>query len=237
MVEPQRATCWSITINNPSQSDLEPTLPAKWAMSGQIEVGAEGTEHYQGMLTTPQVRFSAIKKVFPRAHIEVARNKQALSAYVQKEETRLQSVPSRSSNIPTLFDYQHTIARRFDMQVFMEQCETQDKVPSEHVLDYVDELVAEDICKGVCGIEYIAINPMWRSAWKKFWRAMIQREKISTVDLEHAQISQLSQEGQGQGSSIGERETNTGYGISSFSEADSVSVESEKGTFELPTNF
>jgi hypothetical protein len=231
-----RATCWSITINNPTEDDLYPTLPAKWVQQGQIEMGAEGTQHFQGMLTTPQVRFSAVKKVFPRAHIEVARNKQALSAYVQKEETRLESVPNRSSNIPTLFDYQHTIAKRFDMVVFMEQCETEDKVPSDHVLDYIDALVAEDIVKGVCGIEYIAINPMWRSAWKKFWRAMVQREKISTVDLEHAKICE-TREGERQGSPNGQRETNTGDNVSTFSETYPKSVSSEEDLSELPTNF
>ena len=59
-----RGSTWSITINNPSEKDLHPTLPAKWAMTGQLEKGAEGTEHYQGMVSTPQVRFSAVKKVF-----------------------------------------------------------------------------------------------------------------------------------------------------------------------------
>jgi len=236
MVDLARATCWSITINNPTEEDLSPTLPAKWAQCGQIEIGAEGTEHYQGMLTTPQVRFSAVKRVFPRAHIEVARNKQALLAYVQKEETRSELVPNRSSNIPTLFDYQHTIASRFDMVEFMEQCERQDKVPSEHVLDYIDELVAEDIVKGVCGIEYIAVNPMWRTAWKKFWRAMVQREKISTVDLEHAKISEKG-EGERQGSPTGQRETNTSDNVSSFSQTYSSSVSAKENLFELSADI
>lgn len=49
-------------------------------------------------------------------------------------------------------------------------------------MDYLDMLVGEDIMNGVCGIEYIAINPMWRSAWKKFWRQMIAREKKLSAD-------------------------------------------------------
>lgn len=148
---------------------------------GQIEEGAEGTVHYQGMVTTPQVRFSAVKKVFPRAHIELARNKSALLKYVQKEDTRLESVDPRSSNIPTLFDYNHTIAGRFDMDEFNRRCEEKlDKgiTSSEHVLDYIDELVSTDIANGVNGVEFIAINPMWRSAWKKFWRSIVKREKL-----------------------------------------------------------
>jgi len=41
----------------------------------------------------------------------------------------------------------------------------------------VDTLVEKDILRGVCGVEYIAINPMWRSAWKRFWKAMVERER------------------------------------------------------------
>lgn len=193
----ERATCWSITINNPSEEELKPSLPAKWSMSGQLEKGEEeGTVHYQGMLKTPQVRFSAVKQVFPRAHIEVARNKQALEKYVHKEETRLSTVNDHSSNIPSLFDYQHTIARKWNRTDFAVYVERHDgKLSDDDIaLQYVDDLVANDIRAGVCGVEYIAINPMWRSAWKKFWRAMIHREQvlisqennISIPDIENA---------------------------------------------------
>lgn len=177
----ERATCWSITINNPTEEELKPSLPAKWSMSGQLEKGEEeGTIHYQGILKTPQVRFSAVKQALPRAHIEVARNKTALEKYVHKEETRISTVNDVSSNIPTLFDYQHTIARKWSAVDFATYVERHDgKLNDDDIaLMYVDDLVAEDIRKGVCGVEYIAINPMWRSAWKKFWRAMIYREQV-----------------------------------------------------------
>lgn len=176
----ERATCWSITINNPTEQDMSPTLPAGWKQTGQVEQGEEGTTHYQGMVTTPQVRFSALKKVYPRAHIEIARNRAALAAYVHKDETRVQAVADRQSNIPTLFDYQHTIAKKWnddEWNEFQEQDAKRDL--GDLALDYVDMLVARDIREGICGVEYIAINPMWRSAWKKFWRSMIARERIS----------------------------------------------------------
>lgn len=183
-----RATCWSITINNPTADDLKPSFPNnKWVMTGQIEKGEEGTEHYQGMLTTPQVRFSAVKKCLPRAHIEVAKNRNALANYVNKEDTRVRQVENISSNIPTLFDYQHTIASKWDDDYFNSKWKSSapDKFDSttkgDCALEYVDELVAQDIENGVCGVEYIAINPMWRSAWKKFWKQMIIREKKSMV--------------------------------------------------------
>lgn len=189
----ERATCWSITINNPTEQDLKPNLPGGWSMTGQIERGDEGTEHYQGMLKTTQVRFAAVKKVFPRAHIEVCRNRAALEKYVHKGETRVSMVDDLKSEIPTLFDYQHTIAKRWDDEVFADYLheynnERANKLDrgeklskydeSEPAMEYLDFLVSDDIYRGVCGVEYIAINPMWRSAWKKFWRSMIARERI-----------------------------------------------------------
>lgn len=180
-----RATCWSITINNPTEKDLNPTLPAGWGVTGQMERGeVEGTEHYQAMLTTPQVRFSAVKKIFPRAHIEVAKNRSALEKYVHKDESRISEVADRRSNIPTLFDYQHTIAKRWNDDEWRQFADRGYEADSKRaiedlVLDYVDSLVSIDIENGVCGVEYIAINPMWRSAWKKFWRSMIKRERLA----------------------------------------------------------
>ena len=191
-----RGSTWSITINNPSEKDLHPTLPAKWAMTGQLEKGAEGTEHYQGMVSTPQVRFSAVKKVFPRAHIELARNKVSLSKYVHKDDSRLAVVEDRSSNIPTLFDYIHIIAKKFDMQEFNSLCDRYDKVPSEYVLDYIDQLVAIDIEDGLNGVEYIGINPMWRSAWKKYWRSIVRREQLNpTAEYSDAKPSSTTDQG------------------------------------------
>ena len=52
-------------------------------------------------------------------------------------------------------------------------------MPSEYVLDYIDQLVAIDIEDGLNGVEYIGINPMWRSAWKKYWRSIVRREQLN----------------------------------------------------------
>lgn len=194
----ERATCWSITINNPTEQDLNVSLPAGWSMTGQMEKGAEGTEHYQGMLKTSQVRFTAVKKVFPRAHIEVARNRKALEKYVHKEETRLATVSDNKSVQVTLFDYQHTIASKWDDNVFYQRVQQRRDFEENHktekyqeeddlAMEYLDSMVADDIENGVIGVEYIAINPMWRSAWKKFWRQMVARERKLNADKEDRQ--------------------------------------------------
>lgn len=191
MAETQRGTCWSITINNPKDEDIKVQLPAGWKLQGQMERGAEGTEHYQGMLSTPQVRFSAIKKTFPRAHIELAKNRRALEKYVHKPETRVAEVDTIVSNIPTLFDYQHKIAARWDddeWNLFVNQrrdamgdLEFSKTSLGDIALEYVDFLVGQDIEAGVCGVEYIAVNPMWRSAWKKFYRQLVSRERTAQI--------------------------------------------------------
>ena len=91
-------------MNNPTSADRTPTLPPGWTLSGQEEVGKEGTPHLQLMLKCSRTeRFSAVKKVFPRAHIEAARQPAALAAYVQKEDTRVDEF--KTTGIPSIFEY------------------------------------------------------------------------------------------------------------------------------------
>lgn len=179
----ERATCWSITINNPVIEDYQIPLPAGWKLEGQLEKGEQGTEHYQGMLRTPQIRFSAVKKVFPRAHIEVARNPAALKKYVHKEETRTSIVESG----PTMFEYQTIIAGKWEDEGYSKWTQSfPNKSPDEVAMLYLDSLVAEDIESGRRCAEFIAINPMWRSSWKFFWRSIIKRHAASSKAVEEA---------------------------------------------------
>jgi len=88
----QRASWWSITINNPTDLDREALKAENWPsfvkrFDGQEEVGEDGTLHIQGALNTAQVRFRAVKDWLTRAHIEAARDKSALLKYVQKSDT------------------------------------------------------------------------------------------------------------------------------------------------------
>lgn len=185
----ERATCWSITINNPTEEDLNVDLPAGWKLTGQLEKGEQGTEHYQGMLTTPQVRFSAVKKVIRRGHIEAAKNRKALEKYVHKEDTRVGTVQDRQSDIPTLFEYQTIIAEAWNQDEFLELVESpanQLTPENELAMRYVDRLVARDIEENSRrGAEFIGINPMWRSSWKIFWRSIIKRHAASKHEAVH----------------------------------------------------
>lgn len=85
-----RGSWWSITINNPTQTDYD-SLKVPHSMVRemwyQTEIGEKGTRHIQMCLNTTQQRFSAIKGWLPTAHIELARNKDALKNYCKKSET------------------------------------------------------------------------------------------------------------------------------------------------------
>lgn len=174
----ERATCWSITINNPTEAEVVCEVPG-WKLSGQYEVGEEGTRHFQGMLNTPQVRFSAVKKAFPRAHIEKARNAKALATYVSKEDTRVATY--QAQGVPTIFEYQRIVANEWDSDEFTrrrcsdEYLKRVDYDIGNLALQYVDEICSQKIEDGAPGLEFIAINPMWRSSWKKFYSSIITR--------------------------------------------------------------
>ena len=65
----KRGTIWSVTINNPTKEDTDGTLPPGWSLEGQYEKGEQnGTLHFQGLLKTTQVRFSAVKRQFPSTY-------------------------------------------------------------------------------------------------------------------------------------------------------------------------
>jgi len=191
----ERATCWSITINNPTAEDVLCKVSG-WKLTGQHEIGKEGTPHFQGMLKTPQVRFTAVKKEFPRAHIEVAKSPAALNAYVHKEETRV-AVHEEQLNI---FTAQKVIAAKWKPERFKEVIEDWiDKDPSfgDIALRYVDELVATEIENGTMCLEFIGINPMWRSSWKKFYASIITRHvRNSSAQCEPPPVQAPCEEGE-----------------------------------------
>jgi len=176
-----RSACWSITINNPTEEELQFTrvIANHWKITGQLEKGKEGTVHYQGMLETPQKpAFSTVKTALPRAHIEAARKRDQLAKYVQKEETRVALVEPKGSYIPTLFEYQANVAAALDIKAINEEVFSEDGIKEGQdvvVMRHVNRQVSRDIESGMHGIEFIAINPMWIASWKKFWRSIITR--------------------------------------------------------------
>jgi len=168
----ERATCWSVTINHPTDDDEECISLARqkgWTVVGQKEVGEEGTPHYQLMVRTPQVRFSAMKKSFPRAHIEVARAPLALERYVVKAETRVATLPEGQEKYPSLSRFWELITVTID----------------EHYPNYMTYPVADlqmvfidavnRLIRAGYHVESIAVNPTTWTAWKRHWSAIMFR--------------------------------------------------------------
>lgn len=172
-----RATCWSVTINNPTKNDDENIAMAKqrsgWAVYGQKEVGENGTEHYQLMITTPQVRFSAVKKAFPRSHIEVARDRKALTKYVNKEDTRVADLPT-NNNYPSMSQMWDSFAEYYEANFKKHLCHY-DWSPEKR-LHVFDLFIKDEIVKGKF-VETMAVNPQVRSIVKNYLSEIIHRSQ------------------------------------------------------------
>jgi len=178
-----RGTSWSVTINNPTAADEENISLARqrgWKVEGQKEVGENGTPHYQLLVKTPQVRFSAVKKSFPRAHIEIARNVAALEQYVKKEETRVGQLETQSEMYPSLqklwdmfYDYLFVKYEGISFELH--------KITPAQWLSRFDNFICKMIEEGYV-VETMAVNPQIRSAIKNygasiFYRSEIRRQK------------------------------------------------------------
>ena len=80
---------WCFTINNPTDDDMLPLQDnpkIKYIIVGK-ETGTEGTEHAQGFLILhSNMRLTAIKKLLPRAHLEMAKGSaQQAADYCKKD--------------------------------------------------------------------------------------------------------------------------------------------------------
>jgi len=183
-----RATCWSVTLNMKTVKKetcdhmIQQARSAGWTVTGQEEMGGENP-HYQLMVQTPQVRFSAVKKMFPTGHIEIARNRQALAKYVTKEDTRVGSLPEHDEKYVTA-------SRLWDMiYIVNEKQALWDKTDFDNVrcykdseqqalerdpLAFFDKMIGYFIRQGYF-VDMLACNPAIRSFWKKFWRDILAR--------------------------------------------------------------
>lgn len=195
----KRGTSWSVTINNPIKADDDNIGLAKsrgWKVIGQLEKGDQGTEHYQLLVKTPQVRFSALKKAFPRAHIEVARNVDALEQYVTKEETRVGELPENKSYLSLadlwlkFYDYL-TLSSSIDQYKL-------EALDEDKWLQLFDSCVSALITNGY-NVETMGVNPQVRGCVKKYglaiyWRSQNIRneeDRISVVSQTDSQTTEI----------------------------------------------
>jgi len=171
-----RGTAWSVTLNMKTVSKercegmIDQARQANWGVQGQIEEGKEGTPHYQLLVKTPQVRFSAVKRIFPTAHIEKARNVKALEKYVHKEEGRLEGMKT----IERKFVQFPEVRKKFFQWVIEEE---HDQVSDyDRKLSIWDEFISLSIRERIeCDV--IGVNPQYRSIIQKYWLAYVDVAK------------------------------------------------------------
>jgi len=168
-----RASCWCVVINNPIKADEENIALARqkgWSVEGQLEKGENGTLHYQLVVKSGQQRFEALKKAFPRAHIEVARNSQALTEYCKKSDTRVAELkPS------TAYVSQAQVWAWFGIY-FDDYGTKHGGVQDEHMLIIFDKMINLKIREGFY-VELIGTNPQIRSCIKNYGRSIANRER------------------------------------------------------------
>lgn len=185
-----KACCWSVTINNPTDDDHKQwaslvSLPWVREVTGQLEKGEEGTLHIQGMVRTQSVRFAALKKALPRAHIEPARNAAALAKYVAKEATRI--APTIQIKTATQHDIQVQLLAIVLQDLYRytglnplttDECEMISR-NSDYILrhweTYLDQAVNILIYQGYYGVEFVVSNPQIRTAFRKYLPAILYR--------------------------------------------------------------
>jgi len=187
MTSTVRANTWSVTLNMKTVKQetcdemIQQARSAGWKVTGQLEKGE--TPHYQMMVQTPQVRFSAVKKMFPTGHIEPARNKQALAKYVTKEDTRIGALPEHDEKYVTasrlwdmIYQYNDEVGlwdkTNFDSVVCYKEHEQ--RAIERDPLAFFDRMIGLFIRQGYY-VDMLACNPAIRSFWKKFWRDILER--------------------------------------------------------------
>jgi len=188
-----RASSWSVTINNPTATDEEHIALARqkgWKVEGQLEQGTEGTPHYQLLVRTPQVRFSAVKKAFPRAHVEKARNVVALQQYVVKSDTRLSALPTLQESYPSMSRLWDLITTYLNEQPFYSRHIYEQRIRilglvseerEELVMNMFDAAISYLIRQGY-NVESMAVNPQVRSAWKRYYSPLFERAAKKSSD-------------------------------------------------------
>ena len=210
MSKQERGSCWSVTINNPVEVDEENIAMARqkgWKVDGQLEKVASGTPHYQLCVKTPQVRFSAVKKQFPRAHIEMARIPQALQKYVKKDDTKVGELLYNQEKYPSVKKvYEHMLSLE-DLDV---SWVFKDRYTGDQYLVYFDKAI-KDLIEAGYYVEQYGVNPQYRSSIKNYGREILLRashEECSQTDrqTDSQEVSlpyiDISEECQEQGSEV-----------------------------------
>jgi len=152
-----------------------PPEVAEWGWQDEV-CPDTGRKHRQGYLRTKsQVRFTALKKILPGVHLEVAKNWSALQEYCKKVDTAVEGTQvHQQSNMPSKYTYAKEVAERLAARCDIRKWD----LPT--MLEQVKALALTDIADGREGIEWIIIDPNWKLMWKETGMACLIRASRKT---------------------------------------------------------
>jgi len=164
-----KSSRWQFTAYE-DQWDLFKMMPPGIAEWGWQKETCPKTQklHYQGYLrTTSQVRFSALKKILPGVHLEVAKNWQALINYCQKIDTRVEGeAPVHVVNsMFTKYTYAEHVGRQLYAKHKQDDWETW--LPND-LYRAMEEVIRTDITGGRREVAWIIVSPDWKLYWKSY---------------------------------------------------------------------
>jgi len=137
--------------------------------------------HYQGYLRTPaQVRFSALKKILPGVHLEVAKNWQALVNYCGKIETRVAG--EAPVHVVNTYYTQYTYAEKLGATLYKLYSKDIEGWSDKVALDNVEAHARLDIRAGHREVAWIISNPNWKVHWK-YWKDILLSYSINGPSL------------------------------------------------------
>jgi hypothetical protein len=188
----------TLNMKNISQERCEEFIETAkglgWGIEGQIEEGEEGTRHYQLLVKTPQIRFSAVKKVFPTAHIEKARNIAASKLYVHKDDTRVgefKTVENKFVQFKDIRDrfFDWIISTYYPLEVDADGKEIQ--INDSDYMGIWDKFIGISITEGIeCDV--IGVNPQYRSCIQRYWKSYVHRQLDRQTDRQAETSSEVS---------------------------------------------
>jgi len=187
-------TCYSVVINNPTDTDREQIESARalgWRVVGQLEKGESGTPHYQLAITAP-VEWKTMKSHFTRANIQEAEDPEALEKYCQKKKTRVVDFTAPKAEKPKK-ESAYTSSDFFN-DVFHEIYEQHEDaadglIEHDDSLKIFDAAVNQLVVENGYAIAIRATRPDVRSAYRKYRYAMwsvFHAENIAPEDIQDA---------------------------------------------------
>lgn len=186
----KKYSVWSITAYNQEATDLdlmlkkELDLPdiVRQVWGGLEECPTTGKIHFQGMLKTPSIYMTKLKAIFPTAHLEPAKDKNALEQYVMKEET---AVGVKSSVVNDQYVSSKDALLLMAKKVF--QCtQLYLKVEGDHkTRAYV--MVSRKVVYDNIALGTLYARPDIRRAWIDYWQCYLSHysdSQLSSSDNE-----------------------------------------------------